>query len=94
LAAGHQVKYHSQSYLLHFAGKSTWDGPEQLTETQNRNRQYMEKFSSKWGEDLANLCLVGGNPAPVIEKYNLENQIQNQDFNQAIKTLLNTQQRN
>ena len=94
LAAGYQVKYHSQSYLLHFAGKSTWDGPEQLTETQNRNRQYMEKFSSKWGKDLANLCLVGGNPAPVIEKYNLENQIQNQDFNQAIKTLLNTQQRN
>ncbi len=94
LQAGYQVKYHSQSYLLHFAGKSTWDGPEKQQETEQRNRQYMEKFSNKWGADLANLCLVGGNPVPVIEKYGLEHLVQTQDFNQAIKTLLNIQQRN
>lgn len=94
LTAGYQVKYHSQSYLLHYAGKSTWDGPENSIETQKRNQQYMETFSKKWGEDLANLCLVGGNPFPIIEKHELDNLIQRQEFNQAIKTLLNIRQRN
>lgn len=89
LAAGYQVKYHSQSYLLHFAGKSTWDGPEKSSETTERNRVYMEKFSNKWGKDLADLCLVGGNPWSVIERHGLEKQIQNQEFNSAIKALLN-----
>lgn len=94
LEQGYQVKYHSQSYLLHFAGKSTWDGPEQDEETRQRNKRYIEKFSSKWGEDLANLCLVGGFPLPVITKYGLEDLVHNQEFNQIIKTLLNTEQRN
>jgi GT2 family glycosyltransferase len=34
------VKYLSQSYLLHFAGKSTWDGPEQQREIEERNKKY------------------------------------------------------
>lgn len=89
LCEGFQVKYHSQSYLLHFSGKSTWDGPEQVKETLERNRMYRENFSKKWGEDLANLCLVGGNPLPVIEKYQIETLVHNQEFNRAIKTLLN-----
>lgn len=94
LFAGFQVKYHSQSYLLHFGGKSTWDGPEHKKETEERNQQYTETFSNKWGEDLTNFCLVGGVPEPVIKKHNLENLIVNQEFNLAIKALLNIKQRN
>lgn len=90
LAAGFQVKYHSQSYLLHFAGKSTWDGPEQQREIEERNKKYFTAFADKWGIDLANLCLIGGNPGLVIEQYHLENQIRNQEFNLAIKALLNS----
>ena len=83
------VKYLYQSYLLHFSGKSTWDGPEQQKEIEQRNQKYFSIFSQKWGEDLANLCLVGGNPTSIIEKYKLHDQIQSQDFSGAFSTILN-----
>jgi GT2 family glycosyltransferase len=83
------VKYLSQSYLLHFAGKSTWDGPEHQKEIEERNKKYFSIFSNKWGDDLANLCLVGGNATPVIEKYQLQTLIQAQEFSKAIKVVLN-----
>lgn len=83
------VKYVSQSYLLHFAGKSTWDGPEQLAEIEERNKRYFFQFANKWGEDLANLCLSGGDAISVIEKYQLYPYIQSQEFTKAIKAVLN-----
>ncbi len=88
------VKYLSQSYLLHFAGKSTLDGPEQQKEIQDRNQKYFSLFSEKWGEDLANLCLVGGNSSTIIEKYQLYNLLQHREFSKAIKLVLNTWTRN
>lgn len=90
---GIPVKYAIQSYLLHFAGKSTWDGPEQQLEIEERNKKYFDSFVNKWGEDLANLCLVGGRPNSVIEKYQLQSYIQAQDFSGAIKAVLNTTHR-
>lgn len=84
------VKYYSHSYLLHFAGKSTWDGPEKQQEVQERNAKYMQLFSNKWGSDIANLCLVGGNPLATIEKYNLHIFINSQEYSRAINTVLNT----
>lgn len=94
IEAGVPVKYIGSSYLLHFAGKSSWDGPEQSAITQQRNHRYFSEFSQKWGDDLANLCLVGGNPHPVIEKYNLTSFIENQDYSGAIKVVLNRTDRN
>ena len=94
IKAGIPVKYIGSSYLLHFAGKSSWNGPEQTEITQQRNHRYFSVFSQKWGEDLANLCLVGGNPYSIIEKYNLESFIENRDYSGAIKSLLNRTNRN
>ena len=88
------VKYNSQSYLLHFAGKSTWDGPEKQKEIEERNKKYFSKFIEKWGEDLANFCLVGGNPVPVVEKYQLHDYIKTQEYSRAIKAILNISNRN
>lgn len=82
------VKYQSQSYLLHFAGKSTWDSSENQKVTLERNQLYFNKFSEKWGSDLANLMLVGGEPVPVIKKHNLEHLIQSQEFSKIIKVVL------
>lgn len=88
------VKYSPHCYLLHFQGKSTWDGSEARRDTSERNRKYFSEFVKKWGEDLANLCLVGGNPAAVIEKYQLYEYVQSQEFSKAIKVVLNTTHRN
>lgn len=88
------VKYTTQSYLLHFGGKTTWDGPETSLEIQNRNSRYFEEFKNKWGEDLAHLCLVNGNPLSIVEKYNLQNLLNNQNYSQVIKAILNSTNRN
>jgi GT2 family glycosyltransferase len=93
LQAGFTVKYHSQSYLLHFAGKSTWDGPEKTEETPERNKKYRMLFANKWGNDLAELCLTGGHPGPVIEKYSLQDLLRAQEFNKAINVVLNNTKR-
>jgi GT2 family glycosyltransferase len=94
LQQGISVKYISQSYLLHFAGKSSWDGPEKQLEIDERNAKYFSQFAEKWGEDLANLCLAGGNAGLVIEKYQLYSYLQNQDYTAAIKAVLNITHRN
>ena len=87
------VKYHNKSYLLHFGGKSTWDGGESSIEVQERNDLYQLKFQEKWGKDLRDLCLVIGDPYAVIHNHNLGKFIQRQDFALAIKTLLNNPHR-
>jgi hypothetical protein len=71
---GFNVKYTTQSYLLHFHGKSTWDGGETSEETQQRNKLYFDKFIEKWGSDLTNLLLSGGDSMNVVKKYILSNE--------------------
>lgn len=89
LESGFNVKYTTQSYLLHFQGKSTWDGGETSTETQERNKLYFDRFSEKWGSDLSNLLLVGGQPQPIVQKYLLENST----ITDMIKTLLSVREK-
>jgi len=81
------VKY-SNAFLLHFNGKSSWNGIETEEETQIRNDNYKTKFIDKWGIDLYNLCLVSGNPNLTIEKYGLHEFIKNNQYNNAIKEVL------
>jgi GT2 family glycosyltransferase len=88
IKAGFSVKYHSQSYLLHFQGKSTWNGAETIQETQTRDKQYFKRFSELWGDNLANLFLSGGNPTSVIEKYQLWDYINRNDFSNCIKHMI------
>jgi len=91
IAHNFPVKYYSHSYLLHFAGKSTWAGPEKQQEIDERNQKYFNLFAEKWGDDLANLCLVGGVGAPVIEKYQIQELINTYSFAKAIRVILTKQ---
>lgn len=65
--AGVPVQYAGRSYVLHFQGKSTWDGPEQDSATEARNARYREIFRNKWGEDL--LELLAWQNFGVLNKY-------------------------
>jgi GT2 family glycosyltransferase len=69
--AGFKTLYTNDSYVLHFHGKSSWDGAEDKRETQQRNSAYFQQFIKKYGEDLAHLCLQIGNPAPVVKKLSI-----------------------
>lgn len=80
---------YSNSFLLHFNGKSSWNGKETNIETIDRNNKYKNTFIEKWGIDLFNLCLVSGNPNLTIKKYELFDLIKENKFNEAIKRVLN-----
>lgn len=84
LQAGFDVKYCS-AYLLHFNGKSSWNGSETPEETQRRNERYLSLFKEKWGQDLFDLCVVTGQPIKVIEKYNLHNLSYNEMILEVLK---------
>jgi len=85
---GFSVKYSKQSYLLHFQGKSTWDGAEYSEQTLQRDAKYVKEFSEKWGSDLARLFLVQGDYDDVIEKYMLASHLEQEDFTGLIKKML------
>lgn len=50
--AGFQVKFALKSYLLHFAGKSSWAGPEDSERRKSRESVFMKVFEDKWGSAL------------------------------------------
>lgn len=87
LQKGFTIKYCS-SYLLHFNGRSSWNGAETEAETQMRNRLYMQNFIAKWGEDLFNLCVTAGQPQLTIDKYQLHELLSQGRFNDMILSVL------
>jgi hypothetical protein len=56
--AGFDIGIVMESYVLHFTGKSTWRGGETRDESLARERQYIDRFRGKWGDDLAKLFIV------------------------------------
>lgn len=88
LRAGFDVKYCS-SFLLHFNGKSSWNGVETPEQTRDRDIRYRTHFKQKWGEDLFNLCITGGNPLVTLNKYSLHNLVTQGKFNELILKVAN-----
>jgi len=88
LKEGFDIKYCS-AFLLHLNGKSSWNGAESFQQTEERDKKYIDRFKEKWGEDLANLCIIKGNPMATIDKYNLQSLLQEQRFNDMILEVLN-----
>jgi GT2 family glycosyltransferase len=68
---GIDIKYAAKSYVLHFNGKSTWRGAEDLDNTKKREQIYKDNFVNKWNEDLFKLLFLGNDPNSVLQKYNL-----------------------
>ena len=55
--AGIPVKYALSSYILHFSGKSTWDGAESKSAAKQRRETFTHKFREKWGTILTRLLI-------------------------------------
>lgn len=54
---GIPTKLNHQSYLLHFAAKSTWLSGESKEITDERGRKYYNYFIKKWGKEIADKSL-------------------------------------
>ena len=87
LIKGFNVTY-TPSFLLHFNGKSSWNGVETIEQTKERDFNYKIRFISKWGLDLKDICFINPDPNRVINKYNLNSLILNGDYNSIILTII------
>jgi GT2 family glycosyltransferase len=56
--AGFPVVLALSSFVLHFQGKSTWDGAESIEERSIREQRYVAAFIAKWGEELSRLLFL------------------------------------
>ena len=85
---GYDVNFLSGSYLLHFHGKSTWDGNETLEETRERNKIYTEIFLKKWGNDLTQIFLIRRDILEILEKKGITELFKKGKFGNLIRKLL------
>ena len=88
LIKGFNVTY-TPSFLLHFNGKSSWNGVETIEQTKERDYNYKIRFISKWGLDLKDICFINSDPMRVINKFNLDDLISNGDYNNLILKVIN-----
>lgn len=57
LLAGFESRFAADSYIFHFGGKSSWDGPESLLQRQTREKTFKEHFAKIWGTPLLDFLL-------------------------------------
>lgn len=88
LIKGFNVTY-TPSFLLHFNGKSSWNGVETIDQTKERDYNYKIRFISKWGLDLKDICFINSDSMRVINKFNLNELISNGDYNNLILKVIN-----
>ena len=84
---GYSVNYLTDSYLLHFHGKSTWEIEKKET-TDERNNKYKEIFEKKWGKDLTKIFILRKNFYQILEKSNLIEVYKNNNFSELINKII------
>ena len=86
---GYEVNFLLESYLLHFNGKSSWDGGETKEETKNRDNSYTKVFSEKWGEEMTQIFILRKDFVNILDKYKLHELFKKGNFDRLIKKIIN-----
>ena len=73
--------------MLHFHGKSSWDGGESIDEIKVRDRKYTEVFLEKWGDDMTKIFILRNNFSEIIEKKGLSELFKKGKFGDLIRKL-------
>ena len=85
---GHEVNFLLNSYLLHFYGKSTWDGYETFDQTEMRNKAYTDVFLKKWGNEMTQVFIIRKDFSNILSEKGLENLFKQGKFGDLIRKLL------
>jgi len=85
---GYEVNFVIDSYLLHFHGKSTWDGNETHVETNLRNKSYTDAFLKKWGKELTQIFIVRKDFLNILNEKNLDKLYEKGKFGDLIRKML------
>ena len=84
---GYHVNYLSDSYLLHFHGKSTWD-IETNEQTAERNKKYIGIFKKKWGYEMTQVLILRNNFLEILKNKDLLELYKKNNFSELIKRLI------
>ena len=85
---GYEVNFLLDSYLLHFHGKSTWDGNETPNQTKLRNENYTKAFLNKWQHELTQIFLIRKDFLNILNKKNLQDFFNKGKFGELIRKLI------
>lgn len=87
-AKGLEVNFLIQSYVLHFHGKSTWDGNETPSQTEDRNNIYTKVFLKKWGKDMTQIFILRKDFIEILNKKGLIDLFKKGKFGSLIRRFL------
>jgi len=85
---GYEVDYISDSYLVHFYGKSSWDGVETDDETKERDKNNIEVFSKKWGNEMTQIFILRKDFQNIIIEKGLSEIFEKGKYGDLIRKLL------
>lgn len=85
---GYDVNFLIDTYLLHFHGKSTWDGNETPAQTEKRNKAYSEVFLKKWGSELTQIFILRKDFDNILLEKDLNVLFKEGKFGELIRKLL------
>ena len=84
---GYKTMLAVHPFILHFHGKSSWDGAESTEQERIRREQYLKKGVEKWGEDLTEIFIKGTYAKEWAHKIGLGKQFDNNEQYNIIRTL-------
>jgi len=84
---GYKTMLAMHPFILHFHGKSTWDGAESTEQERIRRDQYLKKGIEKWGEDLTEIFIKGTYAKEHAHKIGLGKQFDNNEQYNIIRIL-------
>ena len=85
---GYEVNFLLDSYVLHFHGKSTWDGNETFDQTEARNKVYTEAFLKKWGNEMTQIFILRKDFYNILYEKGLNDLFKQGKFGELIRKLL------
>ena len=85
---GYNVFFMVDSYLLHFHGKSSWDGAETEQQIEDRGKLYTEAFSKKWGKEMTQIFIYRKNFEDILNGKNLGVFFQKGEYGELIRKLI------
>jgi len=85
---GYDAYFILDSYLLHFHGKSSWDGVETDIQIKQRNKLYSEVFLKKWGKEMTQILIIRKNFQSILKENELNEIFQKGKYGDLIRKLL------
>ena len=85
---GYEVYLILDSYLLHFHGKSSWDGPETDKQIEDRGKLYTEAFFKKWGKEMTQIFIYRKKLMDILNEKGLSDFFKRGRFGDLIRKLL------